>query len=91
MNVTEYAAAKELTAQGWQGVNKGWPDFLFYKDGPDGIELLAVEVKSKNDKLRPEQLFVLDKLATVMPVYVLREGTDGQLREHRINAGAYRG
>lgn len=82
MNQLEFQAATELAALGWRCTNKGWPDLLMYRDGgKNGIELLAVEVKSRKDKVRPEQMLVLTKLATVMPVYVLREGHDGKLRE----------
>ena len=84
MNVLEKQAATELASLGWKSINRGWPDFLAYRDGPSGVELLAVEIKSRGDKVRPEQRLVLEKLSTVMPVYVLREGRDGQLREWRI-------
>lgn len=88
MNFTEYKAAEELVKLGWSVINKGWPDFLLWRDGPGGPEIMAVEVKSENHQLTPEQKFVLDKLALVMPVYVVRQCADGQMREWRINHGA---
>lgn len=85
MNCLEFQAVKELEKLGWETAHKGWPDLLLFRNGPYGLELMAAEVKSKNDKVRPEQQLILEKLAAVMPVYVLRECADGQLREHRIN------
>ena len=87
MHALEQVAVNELVPLGWSIINKGWPDLFCFREGTNGTELMAVEVKSKADKLRPSQELVLKLLATVMPVYVLREsGCDGQLREQRINA-----
>lgn len=91
MTPTESLAFQELEKLGWSIANKGWPDFLLFRQGTNGLELMAVEVKSVTDGLRPEQVLILEALSHLMPVYVLRECGDGQLRECRINSGRTNG
>ena len=55
--------AEMIRKKGWKVLTKGWPDLLVYKpvihDGwnsaVSGGEVLAIEIKRGNDKLRPEQ------------------------------------
>ena len=47
-NKREQETANEHLKKGWQFVQTGFPDFLFYKDLPNGkIEGFFVEVKRK--------------------------------------------
>ena len=44
--------------RGWKILTKGWPDFLYIKKN----RFLAVEVKSRRDKLKPHQTEMLRTL-----------------------------
>jgi Holliday junction resolvase len=46
---------QRVESMGWDVLNKGWPDLLLHKNG----KFLAVEVKSKSDKLKPHQEVML--------------------------------
>ena len=81
MNKLEQRAIAMLTTDGWRCAKRGWPDLLMFK----GNKLVAIEVKSRTDKVRAEQLIILKKLALVMPVFVVRECADGEFREQRID------
>lgn len=75
MNKFEKAVAEHYRQEGWDVLSNGWPDFLCVRKGKNSkYELLAVEVKSKNDKLRPNQEQNLAFLSTRMPVLEVREG-----------------
>jgi Holliday junction resolvase len=47
MNRRELAVARSLRAEGWHVIRNGWPDFLCVR----GLEVKAVEVKSRADRL----------------------------------------
>ena len=47
-NKREQETFDEHSKEGWKCINKGFPDFLFYKDLPNGkTEGFFVEVKTK--------------------------------------------
>ena len=95
MNVLEKQTQDFYHKQGWLSLHKGWPDFLFFRNTKTGVELLAVEVKSKTDNLRADQFDgpddespnwdVLDKLAQVLPVRVVRELPNGDVVEREFD------
>ena len=85
MNVLEKQTQDFYHKQGWLSLHKGWPDFLFFRNTKTGVELLAVEVKSKTDNLRADQWDVLDKLAQVLPVRVVRELPNGDVVEREFD------
>jgi hypothetical protein len=61
--------------EGWEVLRNGWPDLLCVRPRKGGgYDLMAVEVKSKRDKLRDNQKRNLAMLSTVMPVREVREG-----------------
>jgi hypothetical protein len=79
MNQREFAAASELSKQGWQVQKNGWPDLLCYtRDG----QLKAVEVKSADKKFSPDKptecqdnaLYRLGKIITTEVHYVNSDG-----------------
>lgn len=84
-NRVERMVRLEYKRLGWRPMRAGWPDFLMVRETPDGIEILAVEAKSKNDDLSLDQFQLLTKLSTVMRVVVVKEHTDGSLREHTFD------
>jgi hypothetical protein len=52
-NKREKETLEEHLKEGWQFINRGFPDFLFYKEMPNGkIEAFFVEVKRN---IRPNQ------------------------------------
>jgi hypothetical protein len=84
-NVIETRVRREYKRLGWRPFRNGWPDFLMARDTPDGIELLAVEAKSKANGLSLDQWVLLTKLATVIRVVVVKEHADGTLHEHTFD------
>jgi hypothetical protein len=45
MNPREHAIKKELEAQGYTVLRRGWPDFLAFKEADGKLEVKGVEVK----------------------------------------------
>lgn len=60
MNKVEHEIKHRLESQGMQVLKNGWPDFLCLC--PDG-RVIAVEAKSKSDKLRENQKRCISWLA----------------------------
>lgn len=68
LNITETSVMLELQEKGFEVYRTGWPDFLAHRNG----KIIAVEVKSKTDKLRKEQAAVHRLLASAgVKVYVV--------------------
>lgn len=90
MNTFELHVQKLFQDNGWESLRAGWPDFLMYRVSDDQkIELMAIEAKSGNDKLRPGQEKMLALLSTAMPVKVVLEGPGygrflGQWESHSL-------
>jgi hypothetical protein len=72
MNVFEKKVKKYLECLGYEVLRNGYPDFMIRRIGRyDG--LACVEVKNRKDKLRPEQVKMIDALKKVgLPTYILR-------------------
>lgn len=58
MNKHELDCIELLKADNWNVFHKGFPDLFCFKDN----KLVFIEVKSKKDKLRPEQITILKAL-----------------------------
>lgn len=74
MNFFEERVKQAYENQGWAAIRDGWPDFLMYRVVDGKVELRAVEVKSEQDKLRPNQKKMLALLSTVMDVRDVHTG-----------------
>jgi hypothetical protein len=71
----ERKVAKAFEGHGYTILTKGWPDFLCYKLLPNGkFDVVAVEVKSETDYLRPHQQHLLEVLDKAMQVRHVEEG-----------------
>jgi VRR-NUC domain len=57
---TERIFTEHARSAGWEISKRGWPDFIMWKDG----EIACVEVKKDLDRLRDNQLSVLEALAS---------------------------
>jgi len=55
LNTREESVAAEWREQGFEVVHRGWPDLLAAH--PDG-RLVAIEVKSPGDRVRPNQAHI---------------------------------
>jgi hypothetical protein len=56
MNSNEQKVADAYKQARWAVLRNGWPDFLMYRRTANGkVEIRAVEVKSKTDKLSTAQ------------------------------------
>jgi hypothetical protein len=51
MNSLELAVQRVFENHGWEVFRRGWPDLLCVKDE----KVQGIEVKSVNDRVRPEQ------------------------------------
>jgi len=76
MNDFEETVKKALAKNGYEVLNKGWPDLLAFKDTPEKGLALFIECKQGSDQLSPEQ----EKLHRILkrlgiPVYTLRPET----------------
>lgn len=70
-----------LERRGFTVLKRGWPDFLCFDDGWRDGRLMCVEVKSKGDKLTPEQVLMHKMLKNAgIPVYVANEKTYEKLK-----------
>lgn len=71
-----------LTEAGWKTLHNGWPDFLCWREEPDGSrEVMCVEVKDEktNDKLRETQItnhLILHSIG--VPIHVVKKAGDLQ-------------
>lgn len=75
MTDRETEVAEALEAQGWNITNNGWPDFLCWRDAPDGTrEIMGVEVKRDDaDALKENQAENHAVLISAgIPVFVAR-------------------
>jgi VRR-NUC domain-containing protein len=74
MTESETQVAEALKAAGWNVRHGGWPDFLCWRDEPDGTrKVMGVEVKRGEDFLKENQDENHDLLLSAgMPVYVAR-------------------
>jgi len=74
MNAFETEVAESLKADGWNVLRNGWPDFLCWREAPDGqLKALCVEVKQGSDKVSEAQITNHSILTGVgLPVYVLK-------------------
>lgn len=87
MNVSERAVKEALENRGFTVHRNGWPDFLAVRQmegyGTKTIGIMGIEVKTGNDKLRPEQKIIHHLLRQArLPVHVLTPGSaklDGRL------------
>jgi hypothetical protein len=60
----EQTSKKTLQDAGWKVYRNGWPDFLCVRTLSDGSsEVAFVEVKARNDYMRPEQNILHDVLS----------------------------
>jgi|ERR1017187_5152146 hypothetical protein len=85
-NEVERKTRLEYRRLGWKPVRSGWPDYLFFRNTPeDGVQLMAVEVKSKKNGLSFEQWQMLSLLSTVMRVVVAKEHADGSIHEYTFD------
>jgi Holliday junction resolvase len=64
-NYSEEKIRKQYEAKGFTVLRGGWPDFLAIKDG----QVIGIEVKSGNDKLRPAQ----EKMHKALPFCTIIE------------------
>lgn len=75
MNPFEEQVKDKYETEGWTVLRSGWPDFLLFKELPDGTtEVKAVEAKSEFDVLRPNQVEMLKILSRIMNVRIAAEG-----------------
>ena len=72
MNSFEKKVKLYLEGLGYEVLRNGYPDFMIKRLGQfEG--LACVEVKNRNDKLRPEQVKMIDAFKQMgLPTYVLR-------------------
>jgi len=82
-SIAERFALAELEAEGYEVLDKGWPDFLAYKDG----KIRLVEVKQNTDQIRPEQRRMAEILESLgFPVEIKRYEVAGVYRPNRRQA-----
>jgi hypothetical protein len=74
MNAFEEKVKATYAEQGWTVLSSGWPDCLMVRGVGDKLEICAVEIKSENDALRPNQITLLDILSRFIPTYIVGEG-----------------
>ena len=72
MNSFEKKVKTYLEGLGFEVLRNGYPDFMIRRLGQhEG--LACVEVKNRNDKLRPEQVKMIDAFKQMgLPTYILR-------------------
>lgn len=71
----EKAVTEEYQKQGWSVLTNGWPDLFLWKEGDNGPIVKCVEIKSKNDSLRPNQKTLLNLLSAAgIQVRIAYEG-----------------
>lgn len=71
----EAEVKKSYENKGWTVLDSGWPDFLAFKENPDGTtEIKAIEAKSSSDVIRPNQETLLRVLSRFLPVRIAAEG-----------------
>ncbi len=69
-NAAEAETYHELFELGYLPVASGWPDFFVIEDADD---IFVVEVKGPGDSLRPNQIVVLEMLASAgIDTYIRR-------------------
>lgn len=72
MNHSEIRAREDLINEGWKVLRNGWPDFLCTRMKEGKMEFMVCEVKTPNDKLREEQLFVKRFFEMIDIPYVIK-------------------
>jgi len=84
-NKREEFVAETAKSYGFEVLGRGWPDFLIYDDARN--KAMFLEVKSKQDQIRPEQKQMHKILRRLgLDVKVIRIGADqgGEARLHEI-------
>jgi hypothetical protein len=90
MNAGERAVFEDLRREGYAVLRNGWPDFLCTRTLAGEKEVCCIEVKSKTDRLTPEQNEVHKVLAAAgIPVRVIRPGGERVRRARGCHRGVY--
>lgn len=82
MTPAEQVVYDALVSKGYTVTNKGWPDFLAWKDG----RAVAIEVKYGADRVWPHQNLVHETLRSMgIPVQVIHLRTNPEIADQRVS------
>jgi len=82
MTPSEQVVYDALVSKGYTVTNKGWPDFLAWKDG----RAVAIEVKQGQDWVKPHQNAVHETLRMMgLPVQTIHLRTNPEVADKRVS------